>query len=399
MGHRLRMSAELGDWLAELCASEPASAAEVAAALVSVMTASGPASLLMVREPDPIDLREVVDHLYESLLEALQQVRSEVAEAAWPRVGAERLLTQLDSEAQADPAVRAWLNQALDSAKRHEAELKERSRRLQGQVDAFRTAKETAKAMYTAADATVRVQDAIHAATLTRYVPQGDDELAAQRQAVEAAEDHLRELAAQAARTLQTILDAAGPDAAKKGRRPARSEPVAGVLELRADPLGRDVRLLFAVEPADAITLLAVLDGDEAIAEHWAQAVELAGDLLADIRAGDWPPTDAPRSADVEVTFADAAAFLARFFPADDGAIAARAADLAAARSLAGLRGSTSLADLSNKTGISEQRLREIEARGLHDAEVHEAAAYVRAVGGRLRLTADVGEAAPVVVT
>ena len=32
MAQRLRMSAELGDWLAELCTSDPASAAEVGAA-------------------------------------------------------------------------------------------------------------------------------------------------------------------------------------------------------------------------------------------------------------------------------------------------------------------------------------------------------------------------------
>ena len=45
-----------------------------------------------------------------------------------------------------------------------------------------------------------------------------------------------------------------------------------------------------AVEPADTVTLLAVLDGEDAITEHRAQAIELAGDLLTDIRAGDWPP-------------------------------------------------------------------------------------------------------------
>jgi phage shock protein A len=400
MARGLRMSAELGDWLAELCRSDPASAAEVAAALMSVMTAADLVSLAMVCEAaaEPIDPREVVDDLYQSVLEALQQVRREVADASWATVGAKRLLAESEGDAQADPAVRAWLRQAWDNAKRNEAELARRSQRLQSEVDAFRTSKETAKAMYTAAEATVRVQDAIEAASFKRHGPEGDNELAAQQQAVDAAEDHLREVAAQAARTLQRILDAAGPDAAINERRQPAG-PVAGLLELRADPLGRDVRFLMALEPAGTITLLAVLDGEDAIAEHRTQAIRLAGDLLTDIRAGDWPPAQAEGPADLEATFADAATFLARFFPADSGAIARRAADLAAAQTLAALRGDMSLADLSTETGISEQRLRDIEASGLRAAEVNEVAAYVRALGGRLTLTAKVGESAPVGLT
>jgi hypothetical protein len=58
-----------------------------------------------------------------------------------------------------------------------------------------------------------------------------------------------------------------------------------------------------------------------------------------------------------------------------------------------------SLADLSTETGISEQRLRDIEASGLRAAEVNEVAAYVRALGGRLTLTAKAGESAPVGLT
>jgi hypothetical protein len=207
-------------------------------------------------------------------------------------------------------------------------------------------------------------------------------------------------VAEQAARTLREILDLAGPDAGKSDSRHSASA-VADVLELRADALGRDVRLLLAVEPADAITLLAALDGEDAIAEHRAQAIELAGDLLADIRAGDWPPADALSAADLAVTFADAATFLGRFFPADGGAIAERAAGLAVAQSLAGLRNGIgmSLADLSVETGITEERLRIIEECGLRVAQVYEAVAYVRALGGRLTFIAEFGESAPVQLT
>ncbi len=394
MAHRLRMSAELGDWLDELCTSEPASAAEVAAALTVVMTAPDPSTLELVDPPvsGPTDPREVVDQLYQDMLAALQPVRWEAAQAAtesryWaPQIAAAEAAGQPDD-------VLAYLRQRLAKAEGRQRDLTRRSQRLRDEVDAFRAAKETAKAMYTAADATLRIQDAVETATTESPAP-AHDEQAAQREAVEAAEAHLHAVAAQAAAILRKIIEA-GSD--KNQRQPPR-DPVAGLLELRADPLGRDVRLLFAVEPADAVTVLAVLDGEEAITEHRAQAIELAGDLLTDIRAGAWPPADADAPADIEVTFADSATFLARFFPADTGAIATRAADLGAARSLAGLRGGMSLAGLSSKTGISEQRLRDIEARGLRDAEVHEAAAYVRALGGRLTLTARLAESGPVLL-
>ncbi len=377
MAYRLRMSAELGDWLAELCTSEPASAAEVAAAVMSVMTAADPSAGPLVGQPSSglQDPREVVDYAYQEMLEALQAVRRNVTDVATDRKHWADEVADAEAAGRPDD-VRAQLRRQLSEAERREHQVALRSQLIQREVDAFRASKETAKAMYTAAEASLRIQEAIEAAT----------GIAERSQAVVEAEAALRAVAAQAAEKLRW------------GQQWTRDEPVAGLLELRADPLGRDVRLLLAIEPADTVTVLAVLDGEDAITEHWPQAVELAGDLLADIRAGAWPPEDARRAADIEVAFADSATFLARFFPADTGAIAVRAAHLAAAQSLAGLRGGMRLADLANQTGISEQRLRDIEARGLRAAEVHEAAAYVRALGGRLTLTAGLGESAPVVV-
>ena len=58
-----------------------------------------------------------------------------------------------------------------------------------------------------------------------------------------------------------------------------------------------------------------------------------------------------------------------------------------------------SLADLSIETGISEERLPLIEDGGLRVAQVYEAVAYVRALGGRLTFTAQLGESAPVQLT
>jgi hypothetical protein len=264
--------------------------------------------------------------------------------------------------------------------------------------------------MYTAAEASLRIHDAVEIAAsesstgteaILKYQPEQsstpDDELAQLNRALEAAEAQLQAVAMEAYQTLRSVLDEAGLQATNVQTGPA--QPVAGLVELRADPLGRDVRLLFALAPADTVTLLAVLDGKDAITEHRVQAIRLAGDLLTDIRAGDWPPEDATDPADTEVTFADSATFLARFFPSQASGIAARAIDLAAARSAAGLRGSTSLSDLARQSGINEKRLREIEDGGFRDAEVREAVAYVRGLGGRLTLTAEVGESPPAELT
>ena len=186
--------------------------------------------------------------------------------------------------------------------------------------------------MYTAAEATARIRDVIDAAAGAESVSEGDDDQAAQRRAVAAAAANLRAVAEHAARTLREILDVAATRCGDGRRAASRLVQALIVLELRADPLGRDVRLLLAVEPADAVMLLAVLDGEDAIAEHRSQAIQLAGDLLSDIRAGTWPPADAASASDLELTFADAATFLERFFPAASGAIAERAAALPAAQ-------------------------------------------------------------------
>jgi len=305
MAMRLRMSAELGDWLADLRASEPATAAEVGGALVSLMIADDPSGLPTVRESrsQGRDPREAADSAYQSLLEALQKLRRQVARAATDRKHwADRVE---DAAAAGRPAdVLAQLRQRLDEAEKSERTVTERSQRLQRDVDSCRTAKETAKAMYTAAEASLRIRDAMEATG----DEVADDDLADLNQSLGAAEARINAVAEQAARILRELYGERQP--------PATIEPAAGLLELRADPLGHDIRVLMALEPAGTVTLLAVLEGPDAVAEHGAQAIELADQLLSDIRAGDWPPADARRHADVEMTFADPATFLARFFPA-----------------------------------------------------------------------------------
>src|SRR5215472_9797482 len=146
------MTAELGDWLAELGESDPSTAAEVGAALVAVLIAAEPADLPTLGRPSALhigDPRETVDHAYERLLEQLQHFRRSVSKVATRR---KRSSLRLDAEraAGADPARLAELERDLAADQHREEQLTLQSQRYQSEVDAFRSAKEAAKAFYTA---------------------------------------------------------------------------------------------------------------------------------------------------------------------------------------------------------------------------------------------------------
>ena len=315
------MTAELGDWLTELGESNPATAAEVAAALVAVLRAAEPSGLTIVgttsapHSPDP---REAADDAYQQLLEGLQQVRRSVADVASSR---KRASLRLDAERAAgtDSARLAVLERDVIAVRESEAELTEQSLRLQWKVDAFRAAKESAKAMYTAAEAQLRIAEALEG-----LGAEPEASLVQLREDLQTAENNLRALQsgvlADEIRSWPTIDGTERREHAKSPPNPRRdAEPAPGVLELRADPLGSDIRILLAVEPADTVTLLAVLEGADAVSEYGAEAIRLAGDLLAEVREDGWP-------ADIdEVAFEGASAFLARFFPDDGGTLRRRA--------------------------------------------------------------------------
>lgn len=224
MSYRLRMSAEIGDWLSDLCASEPATAAEVGASLVALVSADHPSSLRLVGEPhvDPPDPRELADMAYEALLEQLQKIRRDVATAATDRKHWADRVEAAEAAGQPDE-VQAQLRRRRADAEQSEHELTRRSQRIQSDVDAFRTAKETAKAMYTAAEASLRIRAAVEAATAIAD-PAADnsdnadnsasadsmDDLAQLNEALAASEAYLHAVAAQAAQTLRELHDAHG---------------------------------------------------------------------------------------------------------------------------------------------------------------------------------------------
>jgi DNA-binding XRE family transcriptional regulator len=379
------MSAELRDWLAELGESAQATAAEVGAALVAVLESAELSGLAIIDQParsaEPVkdDPREVADYAYKQQLEQLQHARREVADAATARRAAE-LALHAQQVAGADPAVIATLAERQAAAQLREDAFAQNSRRLQIEVDTFRTAKETAKARYTAAEASVRIAEAIETAG-----GEADPDLRWPRTRVHTV----------VIRHPSHPTGAGRPTEAERPEPPPPAPPdspkqVPGLLELRADPLGSDIRILFAEEPADAVTLLAVLEGPEAISEHGAQAIALAGDLLTEIRDQGWP-TDID-----EVVLADPDEFLAQFFPADDGSIARRAEVLAAMTSLGRLRAEQHLTvdEVAVRSGLPRHRVEAIERDGLRSARVHEAVALARALGARLELPGDSGPVA-----
>jgi phage shock protein A len=379
VGRRLRMTAELSDWLGELSGSQPDTAAEAGAALVALMTSGQPADLAAVDEPAKPDLPATVDDVHQRLLADLQLIRRLAAEAASARHRAEEHLGSRRA-AGANASELGPLEAELAAAGQREEQLSRQSRRLQQHVDYFRTARETAKATYTAAEAQLRVASALaDMSELDEVLTASDQEfIAAAASAVETI--RLREAVRAAEARLQKL--AGQPDGAD-----AQAQ---GLLELRADPLGTDIRIVFAVEPADTVTLLAVLEGPQARSEHGAEALRLAGGLLTEIREHGWP-------ADVEqVALADPAAFLEKYFAADDGSIVRRAAVLVSTVSLSRLREDQGLtiAEVSARSGLSADRVAAMEQRGLREARVHEAVAVARALGARLELPGGNGSVA-----
>jgi hypothetical protein len=388
MGHRLRMSAEIGDWLTDLCTSDPAAAAEVGAAIVALLDAPDMPGPALVTDPaanpppTPASRAAALKAAQLSLQWGLRLALAAAAEASMDVRRAADEVRDLERQPQHDAAELAALRRRLAGARLLAQKMTEHSRRSEREVDAFRLRAEAAKSRYEKA-------------------------VAAEEGVARAALAHVTALLAEAPRLLQRISDGAsgvaagvdepGPPAAAE---PADSRPptlAPGVLELRADPLGGDIRLLFAFEPADAVTILAVLEGEGAIRVHRDAALSLAGDLLADIRTGEWPPPEPAGTGDVELAVADSAAFLDRFFADRPSDIVQRAATRAGADTISALRRrrGVSLADLAAATGISEERLWVIEDDGPRVARVQEIVACLRALGGRLDLTAEL-ETGPV---
>jgi phage shock protein A len=282
MGYRLRMSAEIYDWLAELRGSDPPAAVLAAQALAALADGGdrlGPPLVTAVAAGRlrPDELLSALDRRYQAFLESLTAMRRRVAEAATLRKDIERQLSGLE------PSAPAGLQERFAAAVEAEEQLTEESQREQLRVDAFRTRKEVLKAVYTAARAEQLVEQAQDV---------GEDAVRPDDPAGAAA--RLDEITGQIEQELD--LEA----------------PAEGLMELRPGaPADSGIRILFAVEPSGTALLIAVLEGDDAVRDHYREAVLLASEVLQEARAG---PLDQAAEAAAHA-FGDAQSFLEEFFP------------------------------------------------------------------------------------
>ena len=358
MGYRLRMSAEIYDWLAELRDSDPAAAGlagQALAALADEGDRLGPPLVIsLAARSDPEELLAALDHRYQGLLESLKEMRGRVAEAAILRRDIERQLAGPASERELKPEPTPESTPELADAIEAEERLTEASQRQQMRADAFRTRKEVLKAAYQAARAVYLIEQA----------QDEPEETGAAARLAEVTAEIERELGDEA--------------------------PADGLLELRPGAPGDSgIRILFAVEPPGAALLIAVLDGPGAVRDHYREAVFLASGVLRRVRAGQ----DAEAAAH---EFGDARSFLEEFFPGRVEDMTAEAATLAAAnraRTLAEQRIRLGLtqAQVARRMGVRQERVSAIERAEPGATEVRTLAGYVQALGGRLDIVADFG--------
>jgi hypothetical protein len=283
MGYRLQMSAEIYDWLAELRGSDPSAAVLAAQALAALADGGDRLGAPLVTAVAagrlrPDELLSALDRHYQALLESMSAMRRRVAQVATQRKDIERQLTELEP-----PPAPAGLRERLAAAIEAEEQLTVESQREQMRVDAFRTRKEVLKAAYTAARAEQLIEQV-----------QDADEDAVRPDDPAGAAVRLDEITGQ----IQQELDL--------------EAPAEGLMEVRPGaPADSGIRILFAVEPPGTALLIAVLEGGDAVRDHYREAVLLASGVLQEARAR---PLDQAAEAAVH-TFGDAQSFLEEFFP------------------------------------------------------------------------------------
>jgi phage shock protein A len=404
MGYTLQMSGEMHDWLTDLRDSDPPAARRVGEALTALMSEGaslGPPLVIpaadVTRQPD---LAEVLDWSHQLGLARMQAGRLRVADAA---TTAERLRRQiaelealqarLDDQHQRalDAGQQALAGQVADEQTAAQGQLAESRQRLAEvsqtkrrvtedsrreiqQVEAFRTRKEVLKARYVAAQAEAAVPEAFAAGPGAGDDGQPDEEVGGPAA-------RLGEIEEEIERELASVPWAEGAGDLR---------PQTGLMQLRPGAPGDDdIRILFAVEPPGTAFLLAVLEGLDALRDHYDEAVSLSSEVLRGVRAGQ-------RSEETMYRFADPQSFLDEFFAGGASDVEAGAGTLAAgnrARTLAELRDRLGLTrgEVADRMGVRPERVAAIERAEPGATEVRTLAGYVEALGGRLEIIADVG--------
>ena len=417
MGYRLRIHNRVRDWLTDLRGTEPEVARVIGEAVLAMLEAGeslGPPVVLPLESAlrSPHDPREALDYAYERQLEILQRVRRGVADVATSRKRLELQVTQLEQGAakiarQSQEALEAGREDVARDAQTREAAVQEQlselrhqlgdlrgeeerltaaSQRLQARVDAFRTRKETIKASYTADEATRRVREAF--ADIGEDSPDlGVTDAGPQTSpAISDAAAAVREVLEETPHRTPTVQDDAG-SADEGGAVPP------GLMELRPDaPGGLRTALLFAVEQQDTAVILAWVRDPGGSADAYQDVIRLAASRLAVAQAGGG--SEAVAHPGVFVAY-DAESFLDEFFPGEETEVEIGAAALVArhrAHTLAQARQRMRLtqAQVAARMNVRQERVSAIERAEPGAAEVRTLAAYVRALGGRLEIVADI---------
>jgi phage shock protein A/DNA-binding XRE family transcriptional regulator len=400
VGYLLRMSGEIHDWLAELRGSDLSAAMLVGQALAVLMSEGAslgpPLVAFPAGSPRPAELAEALDRSYQDKLERLTAARRREADAASLVRQIQKQAAELESaQAKLDEQRRraleagrpqeaaeaagnlagvrhqiAELRRLLPGVSEAEQRLRGQCQRLQARTEAFRSRKETLKAAYTAARASLLVQE-----TMAASAQAGDDS--------GTQEEDFGEAIAEAAAKLR---DVTGAIERELGHEPWPED----LLELRPGAPGdSDIRILFAVEPPGTALLIAVLEGSQAVRDQHREAVTLSADVLRQVRAGQMPEA-AARAYD------DTRSFLEEFFPGNADDITAGTAALVArnrARTLTELRTRLGLtqAEVAQRMGVRQERVSAIERAHPGATRIRTLAAYIEALGGRLQILAEFG--------
>ena len=419
MGYHLRMHSEIRDWLTDLRNTEPELGRLVGEAVVALLDAGeslGPPLVVplesVLRPPD--DPREALDYSCQRQLEILQKVRRGVADVATSRKRVELQVSKLAETAaklarqrqdaldsgHEDLAQEARTREAgvqeqlshlrhqLSTLQREEGKLTAASRRLQAKVDAFRTQKETIKATYTAAEASRAVREA--------FADIGED--ASDLELVDAAAEEppgFSSTPPAANEVLEGIPDLTGTSEDGSGPADQGGVPAPpGMMELRPGaPDSVQVGLLFVVENEDTAVLVAWVEDPGGSPDKYQEVMSATAARLAMAQSAP-PPTEASPAAFVSY---DAESFLDEFFPGEETEVEIGAAALVArnrAHSLAQARERMGLtqAQVAKRMNVRQERVSAIERAEPGAAEVRTLAAYVRALGGRLEIIAEIGD-------
>jgi DNA-binding XRE family transcriptional regulator len=410
----LWMHDEIRDWLTGLRETEPELARLVGESVLALLDAGdalGPPLAVALESALPPDPREGLEVAYQHQLMILQKVRRGVADVATSRKRVELQISQLEQGVaslarQREDALAAGREDLASDARTREAGFQDQlsrlraqlpgltseeqkltaaSQRLQAKVAAFRVRKETLKATYTAAEASQTIRDAF-------------DELDAEAGDQESTSDEAGlapepEVASPEDEMLREIRDLGSgrPDDAKTEDGGGISAPP-GMMELRPGAPGHvRVGLLFVVEPHDTAVLLTYRREPCGSSAEYQEAIRTAGARLPGVQSG------RPPACPASFTSYGPESFLDEFFPGAEteveiGASAlvarSRAHTLVEARQRRGL----TQAQVARRMNVRQERVSAIERATPGATEIRTLAAYVRALGGRLEVIADIGD-------